>query len=452
MEKKQTDIFKNEIVIREELNIAKIPIFLPSNTKQKSLIIKKKINDNENQIVMIGILEDAENGKQEVGCFDIVDYKVYLFLIQKYKELEDKTEDIKFSINEIINFLGLKQSGTNTNRIKTSLKRLAKIPVDFSTFFYKNKFDTQKKEYVFQIIKNLSLISKKNSKTINAQSSCKFDNFIINNLDFNYAKPTIFSQIRDFKNDYTLILHRYFDPIISSSKTNFFKRSWLQLAQDIQMPYKLNSKIQRYLIPALNELKEKKCFWTGFISDFVAEKNDLIIYFKKFEKELEYEEVVNNSKNLNENGFDINLLENLKKKFGNEKVEEVKNKILKRQNKIKNINAFLTSALNKNFTFDTTQEEILEENQKKEKILKTKKRTQENRRKELFIMEQQESDKIWEQFSNLSEKEKEHIKSQAISKIETDINKKFNQDSKIDKLFFNDLALKIKIIEILKSL
>lgn len=439
----QMQIAKNEnFIIREELNLAKLPIFLPNHTKRKSLTVKKRINENEKQTIIVGIMKDSEGKKIEVGCLNIFDYKIYLFMVFKYKQSQNKFDDIEFTFNEIIQFLELKSSGQLVNNIKDSLEKLKKIPIDFSSFIYKNKHEYfEKKDYI-NILSVLSLAKLEDTREKREKHRCKFHEYLINNLDFNYTKPLLFNEINKLKNDYSIILYRYLDIVFASNNLKIFHKTWKQLALELYMPYNTNPRIKQFLIPALEELKGKHIS-TGIISDFKIEKTEVFI-LKKTIHQIAVNEI-------DKDGFNIKLVKELKAKYGDEVVEHSQNAILARKDKITNLNAFLTQSLKNDYKFAATSEEKQTEQKEIAEKYKTNKKEKEKIEFEKLKQEEQEQIKYKNIFNSFSEYQRGLIRQVAITRIETKTNKKHQQDNKTDKLFFNDLMIENEVIEILKE-
>jgi hypothetical protein len=248
-------------IIKEDLNIAKLPIFQTVKKKGKSLkIIRKK--DNEKQMVLVGIVNDIE-----VGTFTTLDYKVFMFLIKKYLDLEDKNDLIKLNLKEILEEINFKNIGGSAYKmIKKSLKRLATIPIFFTNFVKKQNGQLIQTEEMMYLIKS-------NVKFTNSRIDGKTDNkitlqlskLITNNLDEHYTKPLIFSEIKKLKNEISVILYRYLDIILANS--DYVKKDWMQLSKELCFSYKFISEVKRAVLPALEELKGKY-ITTGLLSDF----------------------------------------------------------------------------------------------------------------------------------------------------------------------------------------
>ncbi len=388
-----------KLVIREELNLSKLPIFLPSHTKKKSLTIKKRL-ENEKQMVIVGIIKDADDNNQEVGIFNIFDYKIYLFLIYKYKQLANKHDNIEFSINEIIKFLELKTNGKLTQKIKNSLERLAKIPIDFSSFTLKKNRDYIRVKHIVHIIKNLSLLDAKQGKNKKNKSFCKFHEYITDNLDFNYTKPTLFNQLNQLKSEYAIILYRYLD--ICLSTCNVIRKTWKQLARELYMPYQMNSKIKQYLIPALEELKGKQIS-TGLISDFKTEKTEVFI-FKKTIAQIENNKFDND-------GFNVKLQKKLKLQYGKNAVERTKSRVLAKKSTIGNIDAFLIKSLENGWNLEETEDEKEKEKKEQQKKLELDKKRKEAKEQQKREERQKEEEKYLNMFENFNEQQKELLTS-----------------------------------------
>jgi hypothetical protein len=266
-------------IIKEDLNIAKLPIFQTVKKKGKSLkIIRKK--DNEKQMVLVGIVNDIE-----VGTFTTLDYKVFMFLIKKYLDLEDKNDLIKLNLKEILEEINFKNIGGSAYKmIKKSLKRLATIPIFFTNFVKKQNGQLIQTEEMMYLIKS-------NVKFTNSRIDGKTDNkitlqlskLITNNLDEHYTKPLIFSEIKKLKNEISVILYRYLDIILANS--DYVKKDWMQLSKELCFSYKFISEVKRAVLPALEELKGKY-ITTGLLSDFKKTRTGFI-YYKENKKMLD---------------------------------------------------------------------------------------------------------------------------------------------------------------------
>jgi hypothetical protein len=422
-----------ELILREELNLAKLPIFLPSHSKLKSLKIQRK-SDNEKQTVIVGIFKDLE-----MGVFSIFDYKVYLFLIWKHKQVKEINQQIDFTFNEIIQFLNLSMSGKSRKIVKGSLEKLANIPVYFSHFVYKNKNEYVKKEDHIHILSYLSFVNFKDAREKREKHRCKFHDYVVNNLDFNHTKPTLFHQVNSFKNDYSIILYRYLDIIFASSNYNILRKTWKQIAAEIYMQYTTNSEIKRYLIPALEELKGKELS-TGFISDFKEENTEVLI-FKTTKKQIIENEI-------DSEGFQIKLVKKLEEQYGQDVVNQTKTRILAKKNTIKNVNAFLVKSIENGWNLSETAEEQTFQRIKEQQAIR---KVQEQKRKEQekIIKKQQEDEEKYENiFSAFSDLQKNLIKQEAIRRIEKQSNQQYQPN---DKLVFSEFSILNEIIEILRE-
>lgn len=256
--------------IREDLNIAKLPIFQTVKKKGKSLQIIRKKND-EKQMVMVGIVNETE-----VGTFTTLDYKVFMYLIHEYLQLQNKEEQLTLNLKELLENINITTGGSAYAMIKRSLKRLATIPIFFTNFIRKqNGEHIATEEMMYLIDSNIKFINtRKNGKTTK-KITLQISKLITSNLDQHYTKPLIFSEIKTLKNEISIILYRYLDIILASN--DFVKKDWLQLSHELCFSYKYVSEVKRAVLPALNELKGK-LITTGILKDFKITKTGFIFY------------------------------------------------------------------------------------------------------------------------------------------------------------------------------
>ncbi len=102
--------------IRQDINLSKYQVFLPSKSKEESKIIQTKTG-------VIKILSIAE-----YGALQVFDYKVLLVLTQIWEE-KGRDEKTLFSIYEINRTLGMEICGRSYETIKASLIRLSSAPI-----------------------------------------------------------------------------------------------------------------------------------------------------------------------------------------------------------------------------------------------------------------------------------------------------------------------------------
>ena len=277
-------------IIKEDLNLAKLPIFQTIKKKGKSLkIIRKK--ENEKQMVLVGIVNDIE-----VGTFTTLDYKVFMFLIKKYLDLEDKESFIELNLKEILEEINFtKIGGSAYKMIKKSLKRLATIPIFFTNFVKKQNGQLIQTEEMMTLIKsNLKFTNLRSNGSTNNKITLQISTHITNNLDQHYTKPLIFSEIKKLKNEISIILYRYLDIILANN--DFVKKDWLQLSKELCFSYKFISEVKRAVMPALNELKGKY-ITTGILIDFKTTRTGFI-YYKQSKKLLDIKQNVQKKDNI----------------------------------------------------------------------------------------------------------------------------------------------------------
>lgn len=448
-----------EITIRQELNIAKWPIFTTSQFKGKTRKYTRKIKiDNETYAEKTITIKSVENE----NILRIFDYKVFCVLLYLWEISGRKIfQSVEFTFNQIVSLMNLKQGKTTTEYIKKSLMRLKDVKILWENNFYKKGKNVEEEFISLSLLDMISNFERKDELYF-GDSSFRINLELLNNLLENYSKPMFLNEVLSLQKDISILLYNYLDLMLYGK--NIFIKPLKKVFEDLDLQsYEAPSQRKRAIEPCLKELLNKKIS-SGILKECKIIENKKI---KDYELFIEKEDFPINQKIAIKHNQDFDIcLDMLNKKFPNKEIDYNFLHVISRQYDIErlikyiskiphNINnplGFLKEAIKNNWVFPKNQEEIKEETKQKEIIQKQKKKIQEKKEKNLLEIEQKKDDKIWEQYNNLSKEKKDKIKKQAILKIEKDLNKKFNQDLQIDKLYFNDFALKINIIEILKTL
>lgn len=261
--------------IKEDLNIARLPIFQTIKKRERSLKITKK-RENEKQMILVGIINDIE-----VGTFTTLDYKVFMYLIKKYLDLDDKNEPIKLKLKELLEEINFKNIGGSAySMLKKSLKRLATIPIYFTNFVKKQNGGFIETEEIMTLIRSedLKFTNIREKGKTERKITLQISKLITSNLNEHYTKPLIFSEIKKLKNEISIIVYRYLDIVLANH--DFIKKDWMQLSKELCFSYRYISEVKRAVLPALEELKGK-FITTGMLVDFKKTRTGFIYYKEK---------------------------------------------------------------------------------------------------------------------------------------------------------------------------
>jgi hypothetical protein len=447
----------NDILIRQELNIAKWPIFATSKFKgkERSFVRKVKIEDGtyEEQKIVIKSFDNV---------LRIFDYKVFCVLIRLWEESGRKVYDnVQFTFNKIITMLDLKKGKTTTQYIKQSLTRLKGVNIEWENNFYSNYQNIKKATISINILDTLSEFKRDNELYL-GDSYFRFNKELLSNLINSYSKPLYLSDMLSLKKDISILLYNYLDLMLA--KIIHFRKSTKRLFQDLDLPnYSGKFDRKRLLDPCLKELKNKRVS-TGIITDCELVLNqyendyDVIVY-KKTVKQKANVPVLSpkNKEEINiclsylqkkypEQEFDLDSLSILIREH---EVEKILNHILKMPKDRPSPIGFLKTSLEKNWVYPKTEEELI-----RERIAKNEQRIMKQKQKELeqrtnLQKEQQEYEKMKEYFQNLKEDVQESLKQEAIRKIEKATGKSYVENS--SAFCFHQMSIENEIIEIIKE-
>jgi len=278
--------------IREELNVAKWNIWLPSHSplvKNSEIVFERSIWTDKGMLQCK--LTVKKSGKETL--LTTKDQKVFLVLqeivLEKIKQclfemgytreklLNLEVFEVKTSLTEILKRLGLKPIAENYKFLKRSLMRLRG-----TLFVWENAFYSGKDKEYYTLLDTFNLLvklkigkSKKEGKKANEDKD-KFvtifalNPYIFRNLVLNHTKPTLIDVVLSFKSEIAQKLYTILDLILANK--NFDEVYERKTEHLFFIDLKLNNKTYNYpserkrvLEKAIKELNGKPLSNGGFL-------------------------------------------------------------------------------------------------------------------------------------------------------------------------------------------
>lgn len=250
-------------VIRPELNIEKWPIFVPSKSKTKTLMVTKvyqqeiPLSDGRKQI---GTVKKVPTAYGDLTTEDLV---VYYALIMIWDEEGRSTDRVYLSLRRVARILDRDWGRNVAESIKTSLYRLRMTSFIWSKSFYDATKGTEErwvslgKHDPFSILEELHIHETKQGGHVTKEACYfKFHTRILENLLKNHTRPVLLNTMLEIHTDIGKLLYRHIDRIMAY-KTHYERRS-KKLFDDLGLSgktYVYRSKRKEKLIGPLNELQ-----------------------------------------------------------------------------------------------------------------------------------------------------------------------------------------------------
>jgi len=205
------------IIARSELNLEHNSVFTVSTYKERYReVFAKKIGPDGVIYKIRAIIGKTEDGK-EVGVLTTYDFKVYLVLLKFWEEAgQPVNELINFTIRDVIEGLGMVNSGANYRRVKKHLAHLRQIPITFiESFYIKNEGEYTDLAYM-SILNHLDIYERRRQDgSARPRGVCKFrfDQHILDNLIGNHSHPLRLDVIitLDEYEELAILLYAYLD-------------------------------------------------------------------------------------------------------------------------------------------------------------------------------------------------------------------------------------------------
>jgi len=287
---KQIELTKEKI--RPELNLEKLPIFLPSHSPKKERFKYRIIKRGNSKI---GI-----NPHNLYGNLITLDKDVLYSIYQLWEDFGKRPDGfLPISRQKIAEILGMPTTGKTIELLKQSLIRLGSCTFTFEGYFYNNKTkETYEILDLFHILTDLKIITKKKKdknkpETREERGFCKINPLIVQNILNNYCKPLYFKTYLGLEGEITKLLYSHLD-LIMADKTKYERKTKELFFEDLKLEsqrYQLKRIRKQRLEQIINQLRGKPLS-TGTISfiDVVKTEDDtdykLIVIKTPFTKQI----------------------------------------------------------------------------------------------------------------------------------------------------------------------
>lgn len=245
------------IIVRNDLNIEKSPIFVLSRSKGEMKVREiewqRKISKDETILSKIRISPSLDH-----GSLNTEDQKV-LYALIKLWEGKGRPEILYFSLNELAKALEKSWSVKTYNSLRESLLRLR-----FTAFVWiKAYYDDATNDYYdeldsFTILSDLKIAKRTKNERITTQAcKVKFNEYLDKNLRSNHTQPAFYNQIIKFKSGLAQLIYQQLE-LVMHDKIRYERNSEGLLLEDLKLDcvdYKYPSGRKKVLDVAVKELQ-----------------------------------------------------------------------------------------------------------------------------------------------------------------------------------------------------
>lgn len=245
------------IIVRNDLNIEKSPIFVLSRSKKEMKVREiewqRKISKDETILSKIRISPSLDH-----GSLNTEDQKV-LYALIKLWEGKGRPEILYFSLNELAKALEKSWSVKTYNSLRESLLRLR-----FTAFVWiKAYYDDATNDYYdeldsFTILSDLKIAKRTKKERITTQAcKVKFNEHLDKNLRSNHTQPAFYNQIIKFKSGLAQLIYQQLE-LVMHDKIRYERNSEGLLLEDLKLDcieYKYPSGRKKVLDVAIKELQ-----------------------------------------------------------------------------------------------------------------------------------------------------------------------------------------------------
>jgi len=280
-------------------NILDKPIWFIDNDNFREIKREFKIKNKVIENTFLVYEEITENGKYifEISTEPPTAKDMLFLMFILYKSQCKNSNEVEFSLYEMVEFFKLPKKGDTYNRIKEALSKWSKVHINFDSSFYSDKGYISKE---FGVIDNITYEKNRTYVRLNVEF---YNSLLINNF-FKKIPLLEYASMRraTAKRLYEILTKSFGNQ--ESYPINIFKlRDKLTLSRN----YKYKSEILKVIKPAVKEINER----THLNIDFTVKDEVVIFYHIKSKNQLEWESVLNKIEDFLDNqkdSYDLDFL------------------------------------------------------------------------------------------------------------------------------------------------